>query len=291
MGARDLAELAQRLSSIAGSAAELEARSLVLPQLDCPVVHHFGPGLYVREVRIPAGAFAVGHHQCREHLNVFLQGRVLMLGEDGTTRELVAPMIFTGQPGRKMGLILEDVVWQNIYATDERDVEALEAMLLDKSPAWLDGEMYRRAEEVAARQADREDFACVLEESGFDAVTVTLQSENESDQIPMPLGAWPMRVGQSAIHGRGILASAPIEPGAMIAPARIGGMRTPAGRYTNHSAAPNARMELLPSGDINIVALRNISGCAGGQDGEEITIDYRQALSLSGVRCVKRSES
>lgn len=291
MGSSDLAELAQQLPSIAASAGDLEARSLALPQLACPVVHHFGPGLYVREVRIPAGAFAVGHHQRCEHLNVFLQGRVLMLGEDGTTRELVAPMIFTGQPGRKMGLILEDVVWQNIYATEERNVETLEAMLLDKSPAWLDSDTQRRAEEVAARQADRDDFARVLDESGFDAATVALQSENEGDQIPMPHGAWPMRVGCSAIHGRGVLASAPIEPGALIAPARIGGMRTPAGRYTNHSATPNARMELLPSGDVNLVALRSIAGCKGGQDGEEITIDYRQALSLSGVRCIKRSES
>ena len=76
-------------------------------------------------------------------------------------------------------------------------------------------------------------------------------------------------------------------PGAVIAPARIAGKRTPAGRYTNHSAKPNAVMVQLPSGDIDLVASRHISGCAGGQLGEEITIDYRQALRLSGIGSLK----
>jgi hypothetical protein len=38
-----------------------------------------------------------------------------------------------------------------------------------------------------------------------------------------------------------------------------------------------------PNGDIDLVATRQIAGCTGGQPGEEITIDYRQALRLSGI--------
>ena len=33
--------------------------------------------------------------------------------------------------------------------------------------------------------------------------------------------------------------------------------------------------------DINLVAIKDIRGCHGGDNGEEITIDYRQAVSLT----------
>jgi hypothetical protein len=40
-------------------------------------------------------------------------------------------------------------------------------------------------------------------------------------------------------------------------------------------------MILLDNGDINLIAIKKISGCHGGNLGEEITIDYRQAVSLA----------
>jgi hypothetical protein len=42
-------------------------------------------------------------------------------------------------------------------------------------------------------------------------------------------------------------------------------------------------MVATDTGDINLVALRDIAGCMGGNMGEEITIDYRAALRLSGI--------
>jgi hypothetical protein len=42
-------------------------------------------------------------------------------------------------------------------------------------------------------------------------------------------------------------------------------------------------MVKLPNGDIDLVALTDIEGCKGGDMGTEITIDYRQALALSGI--------
>jgi hypothetical protein len=40
----------------------------------------------------------------------------------------------------------------------------------------------------------------------------------------------------------------------------------------------------LENGDIDLVALRDIAGCKGGELGAEITIDYRKALALSGIQ-------
>ena len=36
-------------------------------------------------------------------------------------------------------------------------------------------------------------------------------------------------------------------------------------------------------GDIDLVALRDLDGCQGGSVGQELTIDYRKTLLLSGV--------
>lgn len=261
-----------------------ERAMLAYEQADCPVTHYFGPGIYIRELRMKAGILAIGHRQKQRHMNVLLQGRVLMLQNDGSTVEVAAPMTFIGEPGRKMGWVLEDVVWQNVYATDLTDVPTLEAMFLDKSMGWEEAELLRAKAAHANAQHVRDDFHSMLEQYGISAQTVKQQSENTDDQMPMPQGAWKVKTGQSPIHGMGVFLTADCIPFEILGPARLSGKRTPLGRYTNHSPTPNAKMVLLPNGDINLVALREIRGCVGGEDGEEVTIDYRQALSLSGIQ-------
>lgn len=177
-------------------------------QADCPVTHHFGPGIYIRELRMKAGIFAIGHRQKHQHMNVLIKGRVLMMQNDGSTVEVAAPLTFVGQPGRKMGYVLEDVVWQNIYATDVRDIDILEGMFLDKSMAYEEAEVLRAQAAHATQQAVREDFHRMLDEYGISASVVRQQSENVSDQTPMPLGSWQFKAGQSPIHGVGIFLTA-----------------------------------------------------------------------------------
>ena len=255
---------------------KLEEAMLELPQQECPVVHTFGPGLYVRQVTLKADTFAIGHCQKFEHLNVMLTGSVTMIEPDGSHFVRTAPMVFIGKPGRKVGYIHEDSVWLNIYATNETDVEKLEEMYLDKSAAFLESLKlltFNRSEDV-------KDFQDALAEVGFHESLVRLQSENTTDQIAFPAGSYKVKVGNSSIEGKGLIAVGPISVGEVIAPARVGGMRTPAGRFTNHAKTPNAMMVARGS-DIDLVATRDIDGCLGGQDGEEITVDYRQALAVN----------
>jgi hypothetical protein len=40
-------------------------------------------------------------------------------------------MTFIGKPGRKVAYILETVVFQNVYATEETDIEKLENMFIE----------------------------------------------------------------------------------------------------------------------------------------------------------------
>ena len=261
--------------------ADLEKEMLDMPQADCPVAHHFGPGIYIREVTLPAGIFAVGHAQKFDHLNIMLTGKVAIVDE-GKVRVLEAPMIFTGKPGRKVGYVIETCVWQNVYATEETDIDALEAHYLDKSENWKAYDKEQSNIIYALNQPDRDDFERVLKDFGFDAETVRQQSEDESDQIDMPVAFKAVaQVRDSNIEGKGLFLSWHTMSGQIIAPARIAGKRTPAGRYVNHSMNPNCKYVADENGDIYLMSLRDIDGCKGGGCGEELTVDYRQALILN----------
>ena len=258
-----------------------EQTLLQLPQVECSVVHHFGPGVCIREVFMPAGTLAIGHKQKFDHLNIMLRGKVMIVTDDGGTQVLTAPMIFTGKAGRKIGYVLEDMVWQNIYATELTDPDAVEAYFVEKSEDWLQDQQSKLAVEKLTRVDDREDYFNLLDECGIPHELARQQSENEYDQ--RWVDSQITRVAESPIEGKGLFLTSPVKSGDIICAARIDGYRTQGGRFTNHSKTPNAKMVKLPNGNIDLVALVDIEGCKGGAMGTEITIDYRRALALSGI--------
>ena len=250
---------------------DIEKDLLKFAQSDCPVTHTFGPGLYVREVRIPKGTLAIGHHQVFEQMNIFLQGKILMANDNGSNVILSAPMVFTGQPGRKMGYVLEDVVWLNVYPTDETDIEKLESTYLIKDESWR--------EDNLKRIESRNDYRNLLIEMGVNEGGTKNQPENEEDQVPLPSGSYKMGIYNSPIGGKGVFATANIAEGEIIAPAVLGSKRTPVGVYISHSLYPNAKMS-KDGDDLLLVAISPISGCKGGRLGGEITTNYRDTIEL-----------
>lgn len=242
-------------------------------QADCPVYHHHYPGIYIREVHIAAGVFSIGHIQKTRHLNIMLKGRVNFINPDGTSSVLTAPMIFMSDPGRKMGLILEDMVWFNLYPTNETDVEVLEETYLDKSVFCGPRHV------VVDRTEDIKDFEDMIKEYGLSDEIIREESERTHDLIPFPEGPLPVGVFDSPIEGKGLFATGNTKKDSIIVPGRLQGNRTPAGRYINHSKNPTAK-PIDFAGDVYFVALRDIQGCTGGCLGEEITIDYREAIKL-----------
>jgi hypothetical protein len=259
---------------------KLKVKMLALPQVDCPVIHRFGPGVYIRELTIPADSLAIGHYQKFEHTNVLLKGRVTILNDDGTTSELSAPMIFVGKPGRKVGYVHEDMVWLNIYGTNEQDVSKLEAYYLRKDEDFITASSERAGVKLLQRNMSILDYQKMISDVGMTEEQVRKEVET-NDVIELPFGSYKIRVAESTIDGRGLFATAAIEPDEVIAPARLGGKRTIAGRFTNHSAMPNAKMIRGDGTDIILVAAKRILGCQGGFNGDEITIDYRSAVALN----------
>ena len=267
--------------AMAGKADLLEEAILQYPQLDAPVEHKFGPGLYMREVTLPAGSYVVGHYQKTEHMNIMLKGRIIFVLDDGTKKELVAPLTMVTPPGRKVAYVVEETTWVNVYPTEETDIDVLEATYLDKSEAFLSKESEKFLEAGAASESERADFQLMLEHIGMEEGVVRELSVYAGDMVDMPDGVHPYRIAKSPIEGSGYFLTAPAEMGDILAPGRIGECRTPAGRYVNHSPNPNAAFMRSPNdGEIYLVSLRHIDGCVGGSVGGEVTVNYREAIKL-----------
>lgn len=259
---------------------KLELAFLREEQADCPVTHHFGPGVYIREVIMPTGAYVIGRGHVFPHFNVMIEGHLTLINPDGTHTELVAPKTFIAPPGRKIAYIHETVRWQNVYATEETDVDTLETQLFDDNIALLEARQTNALLLSYDRDAEHENFNTAVEEFGFAPDIVTAISEYEGDLIPLPHGSYKMQIASSRIHGKGVFATGDIGAQEMIAPVRINGKRTPAGRFANHSRRPNAVLFKADTGDIYMFSTQVISGCKGGMVGDEITIDYKHALPL-----------
>ena len=118
------------------AATQLEAAMLDMPQYEPETEHIFGPGVYIRQVSIKAGATFVGHHHKTEHLTIVLKGRIAFATEDGPII-VEGPATFLSQPGRKAVHALTDCVVQNILATTETDIEKIEDQFIEKSEAWI----------------------------------------------------------------------------------------------------------------------------------------------------------
>ena len=264
---------------------EVEKNLLEMPQVDCPVSHYFGPGVYIREVVMPAGALIVGHRQKERHLNSMVAGRLLVM-IDGELRELVAPMVFESGPGRKVAQILETTVWQNIYSTEETDIDVLESRFLDKSEAYIEHES--KTLDSAIIERDNLDYIAALSEVGLSEEEAERIAFDDSDMISLPFEFERVAtVRDSKIHGKGLFLNWSVDPGTVLMPARIGNNRTIGGRYVNHSASPNCQY-IESDGVIYLVSIAPLRGNAGGSPGDELTVDYRQAVNL--VRAISCQE-
>lgn len=122
----------------------MEARMLQHPQIDVPVTHRFAPGVYLREVLMPAGSFIIGQRHKTKHFNIVSEGRVSVM-LDGVVSQIVAPCTFVSEAGvRKVLFCHEDTRWATVHATDETDIAKLELALVEKTEAFLEYEAFAK---------------------------------------------------------------------------------------------------------------------------------------------------
>lgn len=99
--------------------------------------HHFAPGVYAREVFIPAGTVLTGaRHKCA-HLVTFVGD--ITVWHEGQMVRLTGHHTLLSTPGAKrVGYAHADTWCTGFFATDETDVRKLEEMLVE-TPEMLQG--------------------------------------------------------------------------------------------------------------------------------------------------------
>lgn len=211
-----------------------------------PLFHEFADGIYTREIHLPKGYILVGKLHNHEAMVYMLKGKVLVADEFGV-RMVEAPCQFVSKAGiKRVGLVIEDVVWVDIHHTDKTTVEEAEA------------ELFRNS---------YDEFELLCEDLGYSVEEVRKISENVEDLIDDNND--DIYVKESNIEGKGVFAKKDFISGEAVGISRIGLNRTELGRYANHAFQPNAKCE-IKNNSIYFVATREI------MVDDEITVDYRE---------------
>lgn len=109
------------------------------PQAECSFRHHFAPGVYAREMTIPAGVIATGAVHKTEHLSIISSGHCLLTTDEGA-KEIHGPCTFVSKPGAKRALVaITETVMTTIHPTDETDLDKLCSLLTESRSAELMG--------------------------------------------------------------------------------------------------------------------------------------------------------
>lgn len=85
-------------------------------QVDCPLVHRFTPGLYTREIFMPAGSMITSLIHNTTHPFFILKGKVSVFSENDGEQLLEAPYSGITRPGtRRVLYVHEDTVWTTLH--------------------------------------------------------------------------------------------------------------------------------------------------------------------------------
>jgi hypothetical protein len=103
------------------------------------LVHYFAPGIYARELHIPAGITLTGKIHKYPQLNILSKGKISVLTEDGI-KEVEAPFTVVSPAGTKrIAYAHTDCVWTTILNTDETNINEIEKLFtVDNENEWLE---------------------------------------------------------------------------------------------------------------------------------------------------------
>jgi hypothetical protein len=133
---------------------DIEAKMAQFPQVRLPLNHLFTPGLYIREVLLPAGTLLTSKIHMTEHPFFISRGRVLVWsGIEGEEPQLFgAPYTGVTKAGtRRVIYAYEDTIWSTCHAnpTNEHDVSEIESRIIFRHDEHLPFSVTANGEAVA----------------------------------------------------------------------------------------------------------------------------------------------
>jgi hypothetical protein len=91
---------------------------------ECPVTHRFVPGMYIREIFIPAGSVVISATHKQTHPFIVSLGLVRVVSEHEGAVEYAAPFTGITRAGtRRLVHAVTDVIWTTFHPTSHDTVE------------------------------------------------------------------------------------------------------------------------------------------------------------------------
>jgi quercetin dioxygenase-like cupin family protein len=98
--------------------------------VDLKIKHHFSEGVYAKQMHLPAGSEAVTHEHKYDHLSILASG-IVAADIDGVTTIHTGPTAINIPAGKKHRICaLKDSVWFCVHATEEKDPEKVDEVLI-----------------------------------------------------------------------------------------------------------------------------------------------------------------
>jgi hypothetical protein len=317
MQANNLEIVIDKIGSVCGDIAKTETRQKLhaleavmkqMPQSVIPVRHVFSGEIYAREIFIPAGTFLTGRMYLIDHIDMMVLGDMTVSGDEGTKR-ISGFNVFPSVAGKKRaGYAHSDTVWitfckcevpteefymdhisiEDSFAYEQELIKRLIAKECDIKSSYdsltvndqLGYESFKigylaASGKISEIEADRQDFDLMCKDIGVSAEEIREQSESKDNQSGIKRDG--VYTSESPINDTGLFTTNSYEAGDEIMMGRVNGLKTMAGRFTNHSISPNAVFK-KHNDDIVLVAIEHI-------ENEEITIDYRESFRLGEESC------
>ena len=107
-------------------------------QTELPLKHSFAPGVYAREMEIPAGTLLIGKIHKHRHHNFLMKGSIIVLTEANGVELLQAPLMIVSKEGtQRIGYAITDTVWTTIHENKDNseDLDVIEKRTVVKTKA------------------------------------------------------------------------------------------------------------------------------------------------------------
>lgn len=124
-------EQAAALAATCETLNAFEASVAGFPQVECPVVHTFTPGMYGREITMPADTFVTSKIHKTDHQFVVVSGEVSVWIEGKGIERIKAPYFGITKAGTRRALYTHsDCVWKTFHPTLQTSVATVEEEII-----------------------------------------------------------------------------------------------------------------------------------------------------------------
>ena len=106
-----------------------------LELIDCPLVHRFTDGMYIREIFMPKGSLITSKIHLTEHPFTISKGSALVCIDGNDWQLFEAPYTGVTKTGtRRVLYITEDCVWTTYHlnSDNQQDVNKIEERIIEK---------------------------------------------------------------------------------------------------------------------------------------------------------------